>query len=494
MKILNDNSGALNAAHPPRVTSSQWILAFISLLVGAYSNYLNNYGHLAILALVLTVLNFVLVVAIAKEALRSRLIGKLSLMASMLVFYWVDAAALAVQAQPFTIPGGFPIQAEQFDQQLIQQALLYASIFQFCLLLGYSIRLRLHKPVSFLRSRIDSTSFDRRIVAYALVACSLLPLLIYYDFNIESVLRVLLAGRAPTDLETPEPGISQHLALFGIYGAALFFVYALKTRTWRRFWLLILGLSAALPFIMGGARHIWLYISLPSVLIVVRGFKGRLDRYRVLILGVAVLVVFVVAQAQFSYRTEGWKDMTDGPRGDISQLNSNGQLTALLFAVYLVPDEHDYFRELAEPYFIIHWIPRQIWPTKPIMESWAYYNESYVQGGAYNVTPSIIGQYYLNWGLPGVVVIGIWLGLLAAFADRMFLSLDSDTQRAMYVAGGMFYAFIISSFRFYSPVYFSYFLFGFVAMLILTRRLRHSSTVPELRPNLAQEATSYSRT
>ena len=480
MKLLSSNPEVEKQHSPPRVTLAQWLLAFVSVLMGGYSYYITDYDYLAILALILAAVNFVLVVLVAKEALNSRLIGKFCLMAGALVFYWVDAASLALQKIPFTIPNGFPVQGEQFDPRLIQQALLYITLFQFCLLLGYSIRPRLHRVVSFFRSRMDGTSFDRRIVAYALVVCSLLPLLIYYDFDIATIIKVMLAGRAATDFETPEPGLSQHLALFGIYGAALFFVYALKTRTWRRFWLLILGASAALPFIMGGARHIWLYISLPSVLIVLRGFKGQLDRYRIVALTAAALLVLVVAQVQFSYRTEGWKDMSNLPKEDLSQINTNGQLTALLFAEHLVPNDHDYFMELAEPYFIIHWIPRQLWPTKPIMESWTYYNESYVEGAAFNVTPSVIGQFYINWGPSGVIFIGLWLGFLTVLVDRVFLLLDSDRQRAMFVAGGMFYAFIISSFRFYSPIYFSYFLFGFVAMLALTSRPRLSSLTDAL--------------
>jgi len=152
-------------------------------------------------------------------------------------------------------------------------------------------------------------------------------------------------------------------------------------------------------------------------------------------------------------------------------------LTALLFAEYLVPGQHGYFKELAEPYFIMHWIPRQVWPNKPIMESWNYYNEAYVEGGAFNVTPSVIGQFHLSWGLPGVMFIGLWLGFLTMFADRFLRRLDPQRQTAMFVVVGMFYAFIISSFRFYSPVYFSYFFFGLLAMFLLTRRRKVASAV-----------------
>ena len=175
----------------------------------------------------------------------------------------------------------------------------------------------------------------------------------------------------------------------------------------------------------------------------------------------------------------------NAPAGDLTQLNSNGHFTALLFAEHLVPNEHPYFRELSEFYFLIHWIPRQLWPEKPVMESWAFYDESYVQGAAFNVTPSVIGQFHMSWGLPGVIFIGVWLGFLTMLADRLLMLLDSDRQRAMFVVVGMFYAFIISSFRFYSPVYFSYFLFGLIPMLLLTRhrRLRSSfALMPERLP------------
>src|SRR2546423_8889740 len=263
--------------------------------------------------------------------------------------------------------------------------------------------------------------------------------------------------------------------MFGIYGAALFFVYALKASTWRRLWWLFLGAIAALPFVSTGTRHMWLYISLPSVLIILRGLKGRSDKFGLVGLAAAVVVVFLVAQFQFAYRSVGWSEIGTTTSSELSQINTNGHFTALLFAEHLVPNEHAYFHEPSELYFLIHWIPRQLWAQKPVMESWTFYNDSYVQGAAINVTPSVIGQFHMSWGLPGAIFIGAWLGFLAMLSDRLLLLLDSDRQRAMFVVVGMFYAFIISSFRFYSPIYFSYFLFGLVAMFLLTRHRRSPS-------------------
>lgn len=469
---------------PPRVTLTQWILASIAVVIAVLTYEVTSYRLLALIAQVLGVINLMLLLLVVKETLQTRVIGKFCLVGGTFVFYWVEALALSFQADPFGVPAGFPINEVQFDQELITQALVYITVFQLLLFVGYSVRPGIERAIGFFGSRVDSLSFDRSILAFLLVTCSVLPLFIYYDFDAIKIIAALLASRSGVDFEAPEPGLSQHLALFGIYGAALFFVYALKTSTWRRFWWLLLGAIAALPFLTGGTRHLWLYISLPSVLIVLRGFKGQHDRYRILGLAAAASIVLLVAQVQFAYRSVGW-EAGKVPIEDLSQLNTNGQLTALLFAEHLVPNQHAYFMEPAEPYFLIHWIPRQWWPKKPIMESWAFYNESYVQGAEYNVTPSVIGQFHLNWGLPGVIFIGAWLGLLTFITDRVLLLLNPDRQRAMFVVVGMFYAFIISSFRIYSPVYFSYFLFGLLAMLLLTRRRGLSHALAKLTPRLA---------
>lgn len=471
-KRMDDPQGQL----PPRVTLTQWILVTVPVVIAALTYEVTSYRALALSAELLTLLSLALLIVVAKEVLQTRTIGKLCLVGGVLIFYWIEAFVLAFQESPFSIPEGFPISAAQFDQELIRQALFYIAVFQLLLLAGYSIRPRLGKAVGFFASRVDSLSFDKWLIAIFLFLCAILPVLIFYDFDADKMATALLASRSGTDFEAPEPGLAQHLALFGIYGAALFFVYALRANTWRRLWWLFLGGIVALPFILGGTRHIWLYISLPSVLIVLRGFKGQLNRYRIIGLTAAALIVVLVAQAQYAYRSVGWSEVENAPTEELSQVNTNGQLMALLFAEHLVPNEHPYFMEPAEPFFLIHWIPRQVWPQKPTMESWAFYNESYVQGATFNVTPSVIGQFHLNWGLPGVVFIGAWLGFLTFLADRVLLLLDSDRQRAMFVVVGMFYAFIISSFRFYSPIYFSYFLFGLLAMFLLTRR-RGSSTV-----------------
>lgn len=477
---------ARTSTGPPRLTLLQWILALLPVVISFVSLEFTSYNALALISQICTALGFLLLLLVAFEAFRTRSIGKACLVASVFVFFWMDAFSLSLQAVPFSIPEGFPIKATQFNQQLIQQGIIYVSLFQLLLLVGYSIRPKFDKPLAFLAARTDAMSFDRSILAMTLIFCALLPMLAYYQFDFDRVFNVIIASRSLSELDAPEPGMAQHLTMFGIFGAALFFVYALKSNAWRRFWWLFLGAIAALPLISGGTRHIWLYISLPSVLIILRGLKTDSEKkYGALGLSAAILIVLVVAQFQFAYRGVGWREVGTVPVSELSQLNTNGHFSALLFAEHLVPNEHAYFFEPVEFYFLVHWIPRQLWPQKPIMEAWVYYNDSYVQGAAYNVTPSVIGQFHMEWGLAGVLFIGAWLGFLAVMADRLVLMLDANNQRAMFVVVGMFYAFVISSFRFYSPIYFSYVVFGVIAMFLLTRRRRARQAiamVPEHQP------------
>ena len=230
---------------PPRVTLIQLSLASVPVLLSAITTEVNSYKTLAVITQICAAVSVVLLISVTREAIRARVVGKCCLVAGVFVFYWIDAVALTLQPTAFAIPDGFPINATLFNQDLIRQALIYVALFQLMVLIGYSIRPRFDKPLTFLASRIDSLSFDRSILGLLLILCAVLPLVTYYNFDFDKIIAALVASRSPTEFEGPEPGLAQHLAMFGMYGAALFFVYALKTSTWRRLWWLFLGAIAA---------------------------------------------------------------------------------------------------------------------------------------------------------------------------------------------------------------------------------------------------------
>lgn len=456
----------------PGVSHVQWALSACSLLLATSGYLLPSHSALATLTLLLALLGVVLLVQTAFEAAGTRLPGKLFLVGSVVVYFWSGAADAARRDVPFSTTDSIPIHAPQFDAGLIQLALVYITLFQLCLLVGYSVRPRMRRLAREAAARVDSASHRARILRYGLAVCAVLPVLLSYDLDVGSAVEALMAGRRETGVEATDIGLLHFLLFFGMFGAALFMVEAVARHSPGKVRNLAVGAVTVLPFVMRGTRHLWLFISLSTFVLIFRRFAGRLTITRVLRWGAVVLLIVLVMQFQYAFRTAGWGEVEAVSAEDLSQVDVTGQFNALLFAEHLVPATHDYFMEPAETYFLIHWIPRKVWPDKPIMESWAFYNESYVRGGWYNVTPSVIGQFHLNWGVYGVIFIGVWLGLLASAADRLLLSVNVERQCAVVVVIGMFYAFIISSFRFYSPIYFAYFLFGLVAMLAVTRRSR----------------------
>lgn len=471
--VMNAEIQTGRLIQPAKVTLTQWLLSIAMVLLALYSYSLSSTDELATLGVLLAGLNSVLMIQAAREALQNGPVGKLLLTASVVFFFWTDAVALSLDNPPFAVPARLPILSGQFQPELVQQGYFYVTIFQVMLLIGYSVRPRLARARAWIRSRVDATSRSTQIFKYGLAACALLPLFMTYGFSVEVTIDALLASRGGA-VERQEIGLLHYLYFFGMYGAAFFLAEALVYRDWRQTFSrarsLVLGLIASVPFIMlWGTRHLWLFVALPACILLVSHRAGKLKLGTALKWGAMILILLAVAQLQLALRLRGWTEIGTVSSEEVFS-PSSGQFTALLFAENLVPDIHDYFLELAEPYFLIHWIPRVFWPEKPIMESWEYYNDAYVRGGAYNVTPSIIGQLHINFGVFGVIFIGIWMGFLTWLADQALATIDFQGQRAMGTAIGVFFAFIVSSFRFYSPIYFTYAAFGLVAMFFLTTR------------------------
>jgi len=430
----------------------------------------------------LLIANLILLSAVAKEALKTRLLGKFFLVASCLIFFWVDAFDLSRQEVAFAVPRGLPVSSQQFDQRLLQDGFFYVALFQLMLLVGYSVRPRLNTWATWIGRRLDTTHRLHRLLIYVFVACALLPFLMTYDFNLKVALDAVLAARSEAR-ETQDIGLLLLLSYFGMFGASLLLVESFVTKGLKRVGTLAVATIAVLPYVYGGTRHLLLYISLPLIIIFPRLFTRKWNTTRLGAATFIMIMLMTVFQLQITLRDVGWSNIRAVPIDSFAQANTNGQFGALLFAEYLVPDTHDYFMEPAEVYFLIQWIPRKFWPEKPVMRSWDYYNYAYTQGWEFNVTPSVIGQYYMSWGVLGIVGIGIWLGFLTQLADKWIAILKVRDQRAMVVVVGMFYAFIISSFRFYSPIYFAYFVFAFVSMCLMTARKKEKRLeIPQLLP------------
>ena len=467
------NIGSLRRADlpdAPAVTGFEWVLLMTTLVSALAGFAFESNRQLALLAEFTFGIELTLVGVAVVESFRNKVMGKTLLAGAMVAFYYQDAFRMVTGDVPFNA-GSAPVSGGQFDPAIVQLGLVYVAVFQLMLFVGYSCRVKLYGVCRWVRSRSDRRGRAAWSWRYVFAAFAILPLFLSFSWDPAAVQDAISASRSGTaTVDASDIGLLGHLFYFGMYGCGLLLVEGLFFRKIGRVPSLLLTGVLGVPVIFGATRHITVFVILPAVAVALKRVKGRIPLNKAIGWGLLVLLLLGLTQLQLAVRNNGWQALGEVTTEDLATPGV-GEFGATLFALYLVPDRHEYFLEPIEPYFVIHWIPRSVWTNKPIPESWAYYNASYTQGAAYNVTPSVIGQFHLNFGLPGVVYIGLLLGFLMATTDRAMMAVNLERQLAMSVLLGSMYAFLVSSFRFFHPLYFAYVLFAAIAMTALTRRV-----------------------
>jgi hypothetical protein len=487
-----------NHTSPPSLPwRAQGLLVALLLLqvaIAALGSLLGSYRALGALVVILVLVNASILLVTGLCALRTRQPGPVLLSAGCLAFFWLEAASAAGRRSAFAPPDGVDIVAGDFGLRLVQQALLYLCLFQVGTVAGYALGRRPLWPKALVRGREDKRSAFGRALVVVSVLCSWFPLLFSYNFSLDVALQALVASRRP-DGTSPFTEVSfvNYLNFVGMFGAAYLLCCAVLSRGgWRtKAGLWAIAATACLPSIMfWGTRHLWLFVAMPACLGAARRAVDSLTPARLTRLAVVAAAALMVVQLQFALRDKGWDAIASLEPASLLHTETTGQFDALLYAEYLVPGQHPYFVELPELYFLIHPIPRSVWPTKPVMESWTYYNAMYTNGAtSFNVTPSIVGQFHMIAGVFGVLWAGLLLGYLTGLSDSALLALDLESQWVLLVSVGMFYAFLVSSFRFYSPVYFTYFAVAAALAGLASRNALATSTRQSRGQVLARAAS-----
>lgn len=455
----------------------QWGLAAGSLLLAGFSCYWPDIIDLYSASIALVILGGALVVFTGVETLRTREAGKSLMIASVFVSYWMEVLGLALK----DFPGTDPVPWSHWPDDLVRQGLWFVAIFQFCILIGYALRPGMKRARRWAASRIDRQSLSCQYLLYGMAVLSVVPFVVVFGGDVRRAASALLAARSD-DTVFRDPTIASYLAMFGIFATVVLLLRAFRrgSRMTDKF----IALLAVIPFALAGTRHVWMFATLPVLVVTMRRMKGVLSPSRAIRWVLIAVALLVVSQLQTAMRSGGWTQVTPEAESEFKRLDAYGNFTPQLFAQFLVPRFHNYFMEPATPFFFTHFILRRFWPNKPDMAFWEYYDYAWVRGGVGNVTPSITGQYYMNWGVAGVILIGIWMGLLARIADSLLGAIDVDRQTAMGSLIGLFYAFLVAAFRFYAPFYFAYVVFAWAGMLILTSRVRRNSLVSNHNPVL----------
>jgi oligosaccharide repeat unit polymerase len=406
-------------------------------------------------------------------------VGRLTLNLGMFYWFWLGAVGMALSDPAFRSPDVlYPGFRALVPDRVVSIGLVCANLFALTTLLGWRFVPQPRRMLRRLADRIDPRSSRwLDLLAFGMASLAWVPIMVAYEGELRTAFHDLLLMRTEGQIgPTQSVGLEHHLRLIGLFGGA-FSVARIVFHAHGIRWLRYLSVAISIPIAFFGdsSRFNFGFMILPALLILGAPLSHQIDwknRRRVLVVLLIATVVLVLYQG--AVRTTG---LGGGNASSLPLTQTLGagyvghdQFGPMLIAIDLVDAEGHFFMEPMAPFFITHFIPRAIWPGKPDPVSWETYNAAWTQGGTFNVTPSITGQYYLNWGYFGVAYIGLFMGWLARFCEQWFRRLDVARQLLSATVAGLLLAFVFFSFRFFHPLYFAYPLFGYITYRLVTHR------------------------
>jgi oligosaccharide repeat unit polymerase len=402
------------------------------------------------------------------------IVGRITINFGIFYWFWLGAFQSTLEDPPFPTPDAlYPGFFQTIPPDVVAICLIGVNLFALTAMLGWRYLPQPQRVLGLLADRLDPPSASwLDWLALGLVLLAWMSLFLAYQGNLSAAVADLLLMRAGGKIgASQDVGILHHLRLLGVFGAALALArIVLRSPGLKVARYLAVGLMFPILFFGQGSRFNFGYLLLPAVLVLIAPARHRLhwrSRRSTLMVFFAIGVVLVLYQG--AIRTVGF----DAARERGVELSSgfvgHDHFGAMAVAVDFAETE-GYWMEPMAPYFITHFIPRSVWPNKPYPKSWLAYNFMWTQGHAFNVTPSITGQYYYNWGLAGVLYIGFFMGWLARFCEAWFARLDMQRQLMSATVAGLLLGFVFLSFRLFYPLYFAYPLFGFLAYWVVSGR------------------------
>jgi hypothetical protein len=219
-----------------------------------------------------------------------------------------------------------------------------------------------------------------------------------------------------------------------------------------------------------GARSNTLTAAMPAVALLFLKFNARaaalLRRisFKAYATGLAAgLVTITVVQYQAFFRQTRFEER------DLSQLSmvnlqGNYMFSEGLVGYYLVPEYKEFLYDtypgaaVIRPIpqtafdFVVGFIPRPLWPTKPVNEVAMWYSRAVTgekmnveEKGITGVSRGLVGHWYFPYGWPGVIQGGLLFGWLLALGERALFKNLHRPLTVLMVLG--YFTFLFRSFR-----------------------------------------------
>jgi hypothetical protein len=414
------------------------------------------------------------------------LLGRFILGFGLLFWFWIEAVSISVIFPQFQTPyTTYPYFGKILEANLVAFGIFCVNTFAFCCYAGWHIIPIPRFIIRRVSGRADSKNgFHSDVILLIISGLYWVPILVMFGGNYEAATTVLMEMRSSAGGPQTSPGLLLHLQWPAVFAGAVSIARLLVGARGSR----LLQLSAIFVIVPGvflsSTRFYLAFLLLPGLIVLTSGAGAGLSdarrRRRVaLAFGFAVVVAVMV---QGAIRSSGGLSVFLGGESNRSLLDEGlkhgffgyEHFSAALIAIDLVERRGEFFHEPLIPFFFTHFIPKQFGPNKPESLSWKFYNDTVTQGRrTFNVTPSIVGQYYLNWGVWGMVLGGFVLAWLARIGDYWWYGLDLRRQLMSASVCGLWFAFVFFSFRYLWPLYVQFPAFGLIIYLLASHRTSH---------------------
>ena len=384
-------------------------------------------------------------------------------------WFWIEAMQLAFDDPPFLLTFTYyPYLGNEYPPDLVAAGIFSVSLFGFCLVTGYNL---IRAPIFLQRvfqhrdDIISGVWLD--VVCMGISVLGWVPLLVIVRGDLGWLLNMVSEMRAYeiTGHEN-DAGLLAHFGLLSVAAGALALARFSFGYQGSRLLQTLAFSSAVIWVFLTGSRFNLAYLALPSLFELTASLQqspGKLAsiiRWKIIALAIALAVALILQGALRNYGiVEGRSTLDEESVVSIGRQGGFGyeHFSAALLAIDFTRKRNEYFMEPMTPFFFTQFIPRTLWPEKPYSESWLAYNDV-VTGASetFNVTPSVIGQYYMNWGFLGVAYIGLFFGAVARLLDGYFAVMRFETQFFALVVCGMWVVFLFLSFRFFYPLYITF--------------------------------------
>ncbi|HYE88468.1 MAG TPA: O-antigen polymerase [Vicinamibacterales bacterium] len=203
-----------------------------------------------------------------------------------------------------------------------------------------------------------------------------------------------------------------------------------RGQTW---WALGMSLIMLLFLAQGGGRRIIMVTVGAALIVWVQAQPGMKVR-KVATVGAVLLALVWTMQFMLHVRTRGIDEFLNS-EAQYDYVHVDDNFLRLAQVIDILPQRHDFIYHQQIYFTLIRPVPRALWPNKPLTPGFDLASEVGLKG--VSLSSSILGEWYISWGWPAIIL-GGWLhGRLAASASTLRQIGDSVQNPIVYALAVM---------------------------------------------------------